>query len=290
MAFYVKYGRSHRPHCHRRRRAMAGRNADVRWSRACGGHRWNSFRRRSLARGPRMAGVVTPSGRSLKKDEAHEKNHDAPAWRSRSSSGGEPDSAAARGNHCRRRDAGRNRRQSPPERRRQPAGTNRPRRRPLRQRPKPAAGSTAAPIDGGWPRVYDLAERRQHARLSAADLELGDAETSGRVQRGVASRDGRATSRRSARSSWKPTRPSSLADRLVKLPEPEDRRSELSRRCKGTGARDHRADRQGHSRRRARHRARSRAGQSRQEPDRPEERRGRQGRSADRSSSARRPR
>ena len=72
-----------------------------------------------------------------------------------------------------------------------------------------------------------------------------------------------------------------VAERLVSLAEPEDHRSQLPDAAEGAGARDFHRNRQGDPRRRAGDRARSRARQSRQEPDRAEERRGHQGRSAD---------
>ena len=152
-----------------------------------------------------------------------------------------------------------------------------------------AAAATTAPVDGGWPRVYDLPsgasmllyqpqisswDKQKHlVAFSAVSYRTKSAEK-------PADRHGQVRGGHQRRRRRAHRRPA----------EPEDHGSHLPDAAEGSGARDFRRNRQRAPRRRAGHRARSRAGQSRQEPDRAEERRGHQGRSADRSSSARRPR
>ena len=172
---------------------------------------------------------------------------------------GEPESAAG---EARR----------PPPRRRPPAGA-------AGAKPAAAAAAAAPPVDGGWPRMYDLPSG---GSILVYQPQVASWENRQPWWRSAPCRTAArpATSRRSARSSSRrhEGRPHRAAGQL---PEDADHRGQFPHAPEGAGARGRRNDRQGDSRRRAGDRARSRAGQRRQEPDRAEERRGHQGRSAD---------
>ena len=149
-----------------------------------------------------------------------------------------------------------------------------PRRRPAPCGEDPARGreDAARPAEGAARRrrrrrmaaLLQPAQRRQHPRLSAADLELGQAEAHGRVQRGLVPHRERRQAR--ARHDQDRSRHPGRADRAARqLPEDEDRGSQLPDAAEGTGARDHRRRSKDDARRGPRHRARSRARQRGQE-------------------------
>ena len=93
--------------------------------------------------------------------------------------------------------------------------------------------------------------------------------------------EGRRQAGASAPSRSKPTRRSSVTERLVSFQKMKIVEANFQTLQKEQVREIADRDRQGDSRRRARDRARSRARESRQEPGHPEERRGREGRSPD---------
>ena len=172
------------------------------------------------------------------------------------------------------------------------AAAKRPRRRSRRPagatRRRSRAAAARRVVDGGWPRVYDLPSGGSDPRLSAAGRELGQADAPRGLQRRLVCAQRRAE--KPALGTIKLEADTKVARRRApgELPEDEDRRSNFQTLPKEQVREITDRDRQGDSRRRAGDRARSRAREPRQEPDHPEEHRGREGRSADRSSSARR--
>ena len=144
--------------------------------------------------------------------------------------------------------------------------------------PPPLRARRLPPTAAG--RAAHHRERRRARPLSAADRELGRPEAD-RLYSAVSYTRRARPNRRSARSRWSPPPRSSLDERLVSFSElkitesnfPTLQRDQLQtvvEEIAGVGAA-----------RRARDRARPRAGQHRHEPDHSEERRGREGRSAD---------
>ena len=123
------------------------------------------------------------------------------------------------------------------------------------------------------------AQRRAHHAVPAADLQLESAEAHGRVFRRVV----RGQGGREAGARDREGRVRHVGGRRAapgELRRAQDHRDELQHARARPDARDRRRDRKGHSPGRAGHRARSRPGQRRQEPDPAEERRGREGRPA----------
>ena len=165
-----------------------------------------------------------------------------------------------------------------------------PRRRPLHRRSRSQSRRPRRRDASRWRLAAHVqpAERGQHPRLSAADLELGEADTPRGLQRRLLSQPRPATSPRSARSRSRRTRRSPSPERLVSFQQMKIVEANFQTLQKEQVREITADDRQGDSRRRTGDCARSRPRQSGQEPDRAEERRGHQGRSPDRSSSARR--
>ena len=103
---------------------------------------------------------------------------------------------------------------------------------------KPAAGSTAVPIDGGWPRAYDLASG---GSMLVYQPQISSWETQKHlvaVQRRVASRHGRGEA--GARDGQVRSRHERLGRRPPgQAAEPQDRRSEFPDAAERAGAGDY---------------------------------------------------
>ena len=147
--------------------------------------------------------------------------------------------------------------------------------------PKPAA---AAQRRRSRPRLAArLPDAGRHAvrGLPAAGGRVAEPEAHDRVRRRRRSNRRARRSPRSARSRSRPTPRSRSSERLVSFSDMALTETELPVPHQGADAGHRRRDRQGHSRRGARHRPRPCAGHRRQEPDPAEERRRREGRPAD---------
>ena len=139
----------------------------------------------------------------------------------------------------------------------------------------------AGPVDGGWPRAYTTPSGGEDPGLSAAGRELGPTRSTWSPMRPCPTRP-RAPTKPALGSRQDRGRHQGGAsrERLVNFSHAQDHRGQLPDAAEGAGAGGRRRDRQGDPGRRARDRARPRAGERRHEPDHPEERRGREGRSA----------
>ena len=189
LSFYVEARRPHRAHRDRRGRTVAKRDADVRGAdlrKGAGGVLRRGCRRPKRA----LAGVVTECRRA----DGTVTRKDTRAMNLKTNTRGRRPCRGARPRWCSRRHppgcvaAGQHATTASPD----AAATGKP-APPAPAQPAGGDGRRrhAAPVDGGWPRVYDLPSGGSILRLSAADRQLGQAGAHGRVQRRVAPHQGR---------------------------------------------------------------------------------------------------
>ena len=146
--------------------------------------------------------------------------------------------------------------------------------------PTKAATAAPPPVDGGWPRAYTTPSGGrvvvyQPQVASWADQKHMVAYAAVSYAAKGATKPALGTIKVEADTKV------AVVERLVNFSELKITESNFPTLHEGAGARGGRRDRQGDPGRRARDRARPRARERRQEPDHPEERRGREGRSAD---------
>jgi len=154
--------------------------------------------------------------------------------------------------------------------------------RRLRLQPRPRSttappASAAGAVDGGWPRAYTT-NSGAHSCCTSRRSPSEEPEGDDRLRRGCPTRRRAPPNRRSGRCRSRPTPPCpSLSGSSTSRSTASSRRT--SRRCRRSSSRPHRGSDDGPAAPGSGHRARSRPGRRRQEPDHPEERRGRESRS-----------
>ena len=148
---------------------------------------------------------------------------------------------------------------------------------PPAQPPAKPPAAAATPVDGGWPRMYSLPSEGSilvyQPQISSWENQTALVAFSAVSYRSKAG-DKPALGTIKIEANTKVA----VADRLVSFQQMKITEATFQHAPEGAGARDHRNHRQGDSRRRAGHCARSRPGQPGQESDRAEERGGHQGR------------